>query len=87
MAKLTQKDQKHLAGILSDLKRGQAYVMRTDRYVCMGVGRRNSEPLAYEFSRKMDDTVLLSVDKEIGSELAILWTGIRDLQRFLEAQL
>lgn len=88
MAKLTKKDQKRLTGILYDLKRGQAYIMRPDTHVCRECRRQNNaEPMTIEFSRKSDDVVLQSMCKEIGSDLAILWTGIRDLQNFLEAQL
>lgn len=79
--KLTKKQAKELTSILDSLRRGQSYLMASDILVCR---RASVATTTLHFTNPAGECCF-SVDKEIGSELALLHTGIRRLRDFLDA--
>lgn len=77
--KLTQRDARILEQILADLQRGQAFLMRPDILVCR---RRTVATTTDDFTNAHGE-VCVSIDKEIGSDLTILHTGIARLKHLL----
>ena len=74
--KLLKRDRVQLERILAQLKRGQQHLMQVDILVCM-VMKHASTTLHYVNGQ---GSICYSVDKEIGSELALLHTGIKSLE-------
>jgi hypothetical protein len=73
--KLLVKDRKQLLRILDCLKRSRAYLMQPDTLVCR---RKGMKTTTLDFTNEQNECCV-SVDKEIGSELALLWTAIGSL--------
>lgn len=75
------RERRQLENALSNLKRGQAYLMAEKRHVC--VENTIAMPQDLTFTRASDGAQFASVCKEIGSELALLWEGIRNIEELL----
>jgi hypothetical protein len=78
--KLLKRDRKTLTSILSNLREGQAYLRASDTLVCR---RKRVATTTLDFSNAQGE-VRTSVDKEIGSLLALLHTGISRLEAALQ---
>jgi hypothetical protein len=77
--KLLKRDRKVLLSILVSLKRGQEYLLLDSTLVC----RRRSVATTTLDLINQQGTVCTEVNKHIGSELALLHTGIEQLERAL----
>ena len=79
--KLLQRDRKALERTLEQLMRGQAYLRDNSTLVC----RRSSHATTSLHLTNQAGEICVSVDKEIGSELALLHSGIESLWKLLKA--
>lgn len=77
--KLLKRDRKALLSILAHLKRGQEYILADDTLVCRS---KRVATTTLDFSNQQGKACT-EVDKHIGSELALLHTGIGELERAL----
>jgi len=80
--KLCKRDRRVLESILRDLERGQAYLMADSTVLC----RKASFASTTLHFTNQQGAICYSVDKEIGSELALLHTGIHRLRRLLDPE-
>jgi hypothetical protein len=78
--KLTKRDRKLLESVFSDLRRGQTYIMQPSVHVCK---EYPNDSTTLVFTRAYDGMKLTDLDKEIGSELALLHTGVNRLKTLL----
>lgn len=83
MAKLTRKQRNQLDAILSGLRRARAYIERDDTVLAI---RSSVATTTLHYTRPSDGSVIYPVNKHIGSDIAMLHTGIHDLHRFLERE-
>jgi len=79
--KLRVKDRARLQTILDNLERGRAYLMRQDVAVC----KKGGSPTTTLHAVSKQGEVYYEVNKEVGSELTLLHTGIGQLRQALEA--
>lgn len=80
--RLLKRDRIRLERILTELKRGQAYIMDKEILVCRKQ-RYASTTLHYQNAQ---GEICYSLDKEIGSELALLHSGILGLEKALRIE-
>ena len=80
--KLRVRDRKVLERILENLQRGQAHLMQENTLVCM---RKDRATTSLDFSNAMGEHCT-SINKEIGSLLALLHTGIDQLANALKEE-
>ena len=78
-AKMTRRDRRKLELILSNLERGQAYLLSPDVLICR---RKGASTTTLDFSNQQGE-VCVSVDKQIGSDIALLHSGISLLRQML----
>lgn len=78
--KILKRDRKQLEGILANLLRGQSYILKDEILVCR---RKGVATTTLDFSNAKGESCV-SVDKQIGSDLATLHTGIGQLKQLLE---
>lgn len=76
---MTKKQIQQLENIMIQLMRGQTYLMREDILVC---GRKSYKSTTLDFTNDQGE-VCTSFNKEIGSELALLHNGIRNLHNLI----
>ena len=77
--KLGKKDRRRLLAALDKVRRGQSYLTNSKTHVCRELGLGSTDV----FTRQLDDVKLISVDKYVGSELALLHTGVSELEQLL----
>ena len=77
--KLLKRDRARLISILNELERGQRYIREDGTLVCM---RKNFKSTTLDFTNDQGE-ICCSVNKEIGSELALLHSGISELRAVL----
>lgn len=77
--KLTKRDRHALASALDMLDRGYAFLMQPDTLVCR---KRRMKTTTLDFENDQGG-VCASIDKQIGSDLALLATGIERLRVLL----
>ena len=80
--RLSKKDRRLLEGILQQLERGQAYLRKPDTLVCV---RRSVKTTTLDLTNDQGE-ICAEVNKEIGSELALLHTGIERLRKVLTVE-
>ena len=80
---MLKRERRRLEGILSDLKRGQDFLMRDRTEVCI---HQSVKTTTLDYTNDQGTAVLASIDKEIGSPLAMLHIGIGNLSRFLQEE-
>ncbi len=74
--KLTKRDRQALVSALEALDRGYAFLMHPDTLVCR---KRRMKTTTLDFENDQGQ-VYASIDKLIGSDLALLATGIERLR-------
>ena len=82
MARLTRKQTDRLTRVLYHLNRANGYINQSD----VAVARKCSMATTTLHYVRPDGSALVSVDKQIGSDLTGLAEGIRELQNFLESE-
>jgi len=80
MLKLRKKDRLRLEAVLAKLERGHRYLMQEDMLLCK---REKMATTTLHFTNRQGDCCY-SLNKEIGSELCLLHTGIHELRKALE---
>lgn len=80
---MTKTQSRALHGVLADLKRGLTYLDQPR--VAIARKGQGDATTTLHFTRA-DGATLYEVAKDIGSELALLRTGIANLERFLAEQ-
>lgn len=78
--KLRKKDAARLESILRQLEQGRAFLMSGRILVC--IRQHGPATTTLDFTNKQG-TVCTSINKEIGSELVLLHTGIAQLREAL----
>ena len=83
MAKLTRKQRDQLGAVLAGLRRARDYIERDSTVLAI---RSSHATTTLHYTRPSDGSVIYPVNKHIGSDIAMLHTGIHDLHQFLERE-
>lgn len=78
--KLLKRDRAALARVLEKLERGQAFILNSQTIVAR---RKSVATTTLDMGNAQGD-VCQAIDKEIGSELALLHTAISQLRAYLD---
>lgn len=81
--KLIKRDRKNLFRILDNLERAQSFLMSPDTLVCI---ERKQATTTLDYINAKGE-VCYSIDKEIGSELALLHTAVDQLRKSLAEEI
>ena len=84
MAKLTRQQTRELLGVVSSLDRALRYVVRDRTAICY---RDTMATTTLHYSRADGSAHLVEVEKEIGSDMTGLRTGLDSLKKFLDANM
>lgn len=76
---LAKKKQKELLEIISTLRQGNNFLMASDILVCR---KKQQKITTLDFVNDQEQ-VCVEINKEIGSLLCLIQTGISSLERFL----
>lgn len=82
MAKLTKKQMNALTIVLNHLERAHSFILKDDTAVAKLCKHATTD---LHYSRASDNTTLYVINKEYGSNLTGLLTGIGTLRQFCEA--
>lgn len=77
---MLKRDRSELRRILDNLERAQAYLREERTLVCT---RKSAATTTLDFTNPRGE-ICVAIDTEIGSPLAMLHTGIRDLRSMLD---
>lgn len=77
--KMAKKDRARLESVLEKLIKGQKYILADDTLVCKTKAMATT---TLDFTNAQGQ-VCVSLNKEYGSELALLHTGIEQLKKIL----
>lgn len=77
--KLRQKDRQSLLRILRNLERGQTFLMHEMTLVCR---RKRCKTTSLDLTNDTGD-ICYEINREIGSELTLLHTGISELRQLI----
>jgi hypothetical protein len=83
VAKLMRRQRNQLDAILAGLRRARAYIERNDTVLAI---RSSAATTTLHYTRPSDGSVIYPVNKQIGSDIAMLHTGIHGLHQFLECE-
>jgi hypothetical protein len=81
--KLLKKDRSKLYAVLDNLQRGRAFILEDRTVVTVKTSMGSTDVFTAPF---YPDEGLHKINKDIGSPLACLWTGIHTLEKLLNKE-